>query len=77
LQLLGAGIGTALTETEVGPMSVWEAVRKLQANAQLVGGLANGHHLYLDELRWKLQNWGTMLDNLARSYRDTRAALLV
>jgi hypothetical protein len=57
-----------ITETEEGPMSAWEAIWKCRANAQLVGGLANGHHLYLDELRLKLPNGGTMLGHLARSY---------
>jgi hypothetical protein len=70
VQLLGASIGTAMTELEEGPMSVWEAIRKLRSDAKLVGGLADGHHLYLDELRSSLPNWGATLDNLAKSYRE-------
>jgi hypothetical protein len=70
LQLLGAGIGTKITETEEGPMSVWDAIRKLRADTLLVGGVADGHHLYLDELRKKLPNWSTTLENLAKSYRE-------
>jgi hypothetical protein len=50
-------------------MSVWEAIQKLRSDAKLVGDLADGHHLYLDELRSSLPNWGTTLDNLAKSYR--------
>lgn len=69
LQLLGARIGTKITETEEGPMLVWEAIRKLQADAQLVGYLANRHHLYLDKLRLKLSNWGTTITWLGATVR--------
>jgi hypothetical protein len=49
-------------------MLVWAAIRKLRSHAKAVGGLIDGHHLYLNELRLKLPNWGITLDNLARSY---------
>jgi hypothetical protein len=32
-------------------------------------GTVNGHTLYLEDLRKKLPNWGTTLENLARSYQ--------
>ena len=32
LQLLGAGIGDAITDTEEGPMSVWEAIGSIRVN---------------------------------------------
>jgi hypothetical protein len=50
-----------IAETEEGPMSVWEAIQKLRLDAKLVGGLANGHHLYLDKLRLKLPKIGELL----------------
>jgi hypothetical protein len=37
LQLLGAGMGTCITETEEGPMLVWEAIQKLCLDTKLVG----------------------------------------
>jgi uncharacterized protein (UPF0264 family) len=61
MQLLSAGIGASITETEEGPMSIWEALQQLQTSAKLSGGIVDGHHLYLDELRLKLPNWGAAL----------------
>jgi hypothetical protein len=49
-------------------MSILEALQQLRTSAKLSGGIVDGHHLYLDELRLKLPNWGAMLENLASSY---------
>jgi hypothetical protein len=68
MQLLSAGIGTSITETEEGPMSIWEALQQLRTSAKWSGGIVDGHHLHLDELRLKLPNWGATLENLASSY---------
>jgi hypothetical protein len=69
LQLLGAGIGKAITDTEEGPMSVWEAMQYLRGKIQTTDGCVDGHHLYLDELKNSLPNWGKTLASLATSYQ--------
>jgi hypothetical protein len=69
LQLLGASVGKAITDSEQGPMSVWEALQDLRSKSQVVEELADGHHLYLDDLRKTLPNWGKTLENLAASYQ--------
>jgi hypothetical protein len=69
MQLLNAGVGLAITDTDEGPMSVWDAVQQLRSNVQTNKGSVNGNSLYLEDLRKKLPNWGTTLENLARSYQ--------
>jgi hypothetical protein len=70
MQLLGARIGSPITETEEGPMFVWETIQRLRTEVKLVHAFGEGHHLYLDDLRKNLPNWGTTLNNLAKSYQE-------
>jgi hypothetical protein len=70
MQLLGAGLGAAITETEEGHMSVWGAIQLLQTEVKLTHALSNCHHLYLNDLKRSLPNWGTTLENLAKSYQE-------
>jgi len=70
MQLLGAGLGATITETEEGPMSVWEAIQLLRSKVKLAHALGEGHHLYLDDLKKNLPNWGVTLENLSKSYQE-------
>jgi hypothetical protein len=37
---------------------------------KLAAVMGDGHHLYLDDLKRSLPNWGTTLDNLVKSYQE-------
>jgi hypothetical protein len=37
---------------------------------KLASAISDGHHLYLDDLKRSLPNWGTTLKNLAKSYQE-------
>jgi hypothetical protein len=69
MQLLGAGLGETITDSDEGPMSVWEAIRQLRSKNKTGKGVADGHNLYLEQLKNQLPNWGITLDNLAKSYQ--------
>jgi hypothetical protein len=52
-------------------MLVWEArIQLLRTQVKHAHAVGEGHHLYLNELKKNLPNWGTMLDNLAKSYQE-------
>ena len=70
MQLLGAGLHATITKTEEGPMSVWEAIQLLWTKVKLAHALSKGQHLYLDDLKKNLPNWGTTLENLSKSYQE-------
>jgi hypothetical protein len=70
MQLLGAGLGTTITKTEEGPISIWEAIQLLWTEVKLATAIRDGHHLYLDDLERSLPNWGTTLDNLVKIYQE-------
>jgi hypothetical protein len=70
MQLLGEGLGAIITETEEGPMPVWEAIQLLRLEVKLASAVGDGHHLYLDDLKRSLPDWGTTLDNLSKSYQE-------
>ena len=58
-----------ITETEEGPLSVWEAIQLLHTKVELTHAVGEGHHLYLDDQMKNLPNWGTTLENLSKSYQ--------
>jgi hypothetical protein len=70
MQILSAGLGASITETEEGPMSVWDAVKQLRAKNTQAKVTTDGHQLYLEQLQTQLPNWGTTLENLAKSYQQ-------
>jgi hypothetical protein len=71
IQLLQASLGNQVDDLEGGPMSIWEAVAKLRTDTAWTGGISGGNFIYLDELRKKLPNWATPLENLTASYINT------
>jgi hypothetical protein len=71
VQILQASLGDQADDPEGGPMLIWEAIARLRADVSRTGGIREGSFLYLDRLRKKIPNWGTMLENLTASYIDT------
>jgi hypothetical protein len=51
-------------------MSVWEAIQGVRSEVKRAAAIGEGHHLYLDDLKKRLPNWGVTLDNLAKSYQE-------
>jgi hypothetical protein len=71
MHFLGTYLGFPSTENEEGPMSVWEAIQQLRTEVKLTHAIGQGHHfLYLTDLRKHLLNWGTLLNNLAKTYQE-------
>jgi hypothetical protein len=71
VQILQASLGGQVDDPEGGPMSIWEAIARLRTSGSRTTGISDGNFHYLDELRKKLPNWGTTLENMAASYIDT------
>jgi hypothetical protein len=68
LQLLGAGIGEALTEGEEGHMSIWEALNSLRTQVSSVtGGLDEQRRLF-DAFKAMMPTWKTNFDKMSVSY---------
>jgi hypothetical protein len=71
VQSLQASLGGQVDDPEGGPMSIWEALARLRTSRSCTTGISDSNFHYLDELRKKLPNWGTTLENMAASYIDT------
>jgi hypothetical protein len=52
-------------------MSVLEAIQLFWMEVKLLAAaIGDGHHIYLDDLKRSLPNWGTTLDNLVKSNQE-------
>jgi hypothetical protein len=71
VQILQASLGDQVDDPEAGPLSIWEAIKKLRSELGRTSGMSEGNFLRLNELRKKIPNWGTTLENLTASYIDT------